>query len=196
MKLKCLKCFRRKKKEKPSEESFIVYKRNEPTDYVVEKQVIKCVPVRLYTTEQDMVSQRTTVASVTSEKPKSYESYYSTSEKSDIKSVSHASAPVKYESAHTLGDNVETESKIEPCRAPCHKYILSEEEERQLVSQVLNALSSLHTLDPKESVPKDTCPVNRPCNPPNAPVCIPPHLAGRAAKLYQPCQNVSFLRFY
>lgn len=184
MRLSCLGCLGNKK---PSKECIVQSRQNEPIEYIVEKQVIKCVPVRLFTTEQDMVSvtpsQPTTVASVVSDKPKSDESYHSTEPKS-VSEIDN-SEPPKDVAVHTLQD------RDEACSAPCAKYILSEEEERQLVSQVLNALASLHTLDAKETVPKDTCPVNPPRRPPDAPVYIPPHLCDRTAKLIQPCQNVS-----
>lgn len=205
MKFICCNCFSSNTKDS-KDSSIFECDKDEPTEYVVEKLAIKRVPCSLIATEEDSrpvipfnsvtvssPSTKTTDPQLLLDKKANvtYDSYYSTIPKSDLKTVSHSSAPPRETSAITLGSEDESEQKMPPSSPG--KRALSEAEEKQLISQVLNKYSSLYTLDEKSKFPKDPCPLNFPKYPANAPVYVPEHLRSRIP--VPPHKKVQFLLF-
>lgn len=167
----CFKCFTGNISESSSD--IYLDRTGEATELLVEKMVVQRVPVRMFATEEDyrkMGTERGEKHSPPSAKP--FAKYYSTLPKTDIKTVSNTKMRPLEESAISLHDaQVEVAKENSPfVKKPT---AMSENEEQQLVSTVLNTLSSLHTLGSK-GVPKDPFPVNPPRRPPDAPVNFPP----------------------
>lgn len=165
----CLNCFSASDSDSLSDT--YLDKPGEATELLVEKMVVQRVPVRIFATEADykkMETERGEKRSPSTAKP--FEKYYSTLPKTDIRTASNTKVRPLEESDVSL-HNVQVEVMEE---TPFFKKgkAMSEDEERQLVSTVLNTLSSLHTLDSK-GVPKDPCPVNPWKRPPDAPANVP-----------------------
>lgn len=213
----CCGCFGSDSDAKDTNESDFGFYKDEPSEYVVEKLVIKRIPVRLFENEATMsqvprrrfeeteeipvlkipcpfetkTKRNTTVSEEpcicdtyikptfeTSSSPLpdkrenvTFASYYSMVPSSDFQSVSPDSIPARKESAVSLETDEPTMLQV--------KNTLSEVAELELVSKVLNTYSSLFTLDPKEPVPKDPCPLNPPKRPTNFSVYIPEYLRSR-----------------
>lgn len=168
----CFKCFGGTASESSSDT--YLDSNSEATELLVEKMVVQRVPVRMFATEEDykkIERERGEKQPSTSAKP--FENYYSTLPVTDIKTVSQTKVRPLEESDISLQD-AHVEAVQEPPRLTKKSAAMSEEEEKHLVSTVLNTLSSLHTLDSK-GVPKDPAPVNPPKRPPNALPNLPPN---------------------
>lgn len=183
MKFACFDCFSSNIKNVKDSSDF-EYDKNEPSEYVVEKLVIKRIPIRLFQAKKDVSADSIASAKSTAKANPSpllpdkktnvtFESYYSMVPKSDAKSISHGSTPTREESVITLESEESEHKPLVPIQA---KNVASEEAERELVSKVLNTYSSLYTLDAKQAIPKDPCPINMPKHMPTSPVYIPEHL--------------------
>lgn len=186
MKFPCCECFNSNIKD-AKESSDAEYDKDEPSEYVVEKLVIKRIPIRLLEkqgaavrlsptpSESNNCTTKANISPLPDKKTNvTFESYYSMVPKSDIKSISPGSTPTREESETTLGSDEGSEHHL-PASMQA-KNVLSEEAERELVTKVLNTYSSIFTLDTKEAIPKDPCPLNMPKHPPDSPVYIPKHL--------------------
>lgn len=165
----CLRCFGRRESDS-SEDVYV--DRNEPTELLVEKLVIQRVPVRMFATEDDYLKlEAGRGEKIRPASPKPFENYYSTVPKTDIQTASRSQMRPLEESAISLHD-----AQVEALgRDPPFGKTKSMLAERQLMSTVLNNLSSLHTLG-KARVPKDPLPLNPPKRPPDALVNVPPGL--------------------
>lgn len=144
----------------------------EATELLLEKMVVQRVPVRMFATEEDY---RRMKREEQQQQLQSFDKYYSSLPKTDINSVSGTKVrPLEESDISLIDGNVDVEvieEKMPVTDEPARKSSINQ---RRLVTNVLNKLSSLHTLGSK-GIPKDPCPVNIPKRPPDALAKLPSH---------------------
>lgn len=171
----CCSCFKKDINCSKGADSILVVNKDEPTEYVVEKLAIKRVPLRLIEPELKKSSEKIDADKM---KPKiSFRTYYATTKRKRVRIASEKPL-IHRRSTISLRSNSEDEEQVQVQRAS-ENDLRELEDEQQILSKVLNTFSSLFTMDPKEAIPKDPCPVNPPKNEPGVNVFFPEHVLKR-----------------